>query len=347
MKIVLVTTTIHVPMVLSAYRDAGPDVAFIVAGDHKSPHESIRDLMSDLGDARYLHPDEQTRWKCSDPLGWNTIARRNIALLEAIALKPDIIVSIDDDNIPLTPGFFADIVNAFERRHAPEVRSGNSRHGPSFFNAGQFLVPPVRMRGLPRHRFVLASDSPILPFVYGPSSPLRVGVVQGMALGDPDIDAVDRLASRPTVLSAADVLHGGVVLEPVHGFWTVFNTQATAFLTELAPAMFCPPHVGRHDDIVASMITQLVMRERGFFVHFGRPLVWQARNVHDLLKDLRDEEWGYDHIGELAVHLDDLDFTREDLTPRDIWESFRDLSFFPAKAIDAALAFLDDVASLA
>src|SRR5215472_16826193 len=320
MKFVLIATTVNVPSVLAAYRDAaGIDTSFIVAGDLKSPHKDIERFLGKLGLVHYLHPDDQKRWACSELLGWNTIARRNIALLEAIALKPDAIVSIDDDNIPLDRDFLVDIRRAFERWHALEAVPADNLY-PVFFDPGH----PVRQRGVPHGH--------VSPAWHRPSLDLKVGVVQGLVFGDPDINAYTRLASNPVAHAVSDTYRAGIVFRPSYSRWTVFNTQATAFLAELAPAMFCPPRVGRHDEIVASLITQFVMRSKNLFVHFGRPLVWQARNEHDLLKDLHDELWGYEHVPHLAERLDRFDGS-EEIGLRDVWKSFRDLSWFPLLAI--------------
>ncbi len=110
------------------------------------------------------------------------------------------------------------------------------------------------------------------------------------------------------------------------------------------------PDVGRYDDIYASLIMQRVMRERNLHVHFGKPFVWQQRNPHNLIKDLRAEIDGMDNILDLAEALDGvvlekgasvLDHTaqcyaalqEEKCAPRAI----------PVKAIDAAFAFMEDI----
>jgi hypothetical protein len=112
MDIVLFTTTINCPTVLRQYRASDPDVLFIIAGDLKTPHEEIRALCAELGNAVYLDPPQQDAlgYKCSGVLGWKTIQRRNIALLEAIRSGADVVVSIDNDNAPRsepeTPNYF-------------------------------------------------------------------------------------------------------------------------------------------------------------------------------------------------------------------------------------------------
>jgi hypothetical protein len=64
------------------------------------------------------------------------------------------------------------------------------------------------------------------------------------------------------------------------------------------------PSYGRYDDIFASLVAQRVMRERELCVHFGQPFVWQTRNPHNLLSDLRAEQWGAEHTLEFSAWLD-------------------------------------------
>src|ERR1700758_1270639 len=100
MKVALVTTTIFVPHVLRLYRRCDPDVRFFIAGDWKTPLEA-NTLAGEIKNAWVIYPEMQREWKCSELIGWNCIQRRNIATLEALKWGADIIVFVDDDNIPV------------------------------------------------------------------------------------------------------------------------------------------------------------------------------------------------------------------------------------------------------
>ena len=82
--IALFTTSIGDCRVLRQYRASDPDVLMIIAGDLKTPHEEVRTLCKELGNAIYLDPVEQDKlgYACSDVIGLNSIQRRKIALLE-------------------------------------------------------------------------------------------------------------------------------------------------------------------------------------------------------------------------------------------------------------------------
>lgn len=325
MKVALITTTINVPQHLRLLRRYGEDVRFFIAGDLKSPHSGITNLLS--GSFYYLLPDEQKEWKCSEIIGWNCIQRRNIALLEALRWDADIIVSWDDDNIPLDRNYFT----AFEEILSEPFDGLQASSETGWWSAYGFLLH----RGFPHNighipHYMTVTDA-------------KVGVAAGLVLGDPDINAYTRLTKSPILLNG-DVLDqaGYVVAADV---WTVFNTQNTAFLREFAPAMFCPPAVGRYDDIIASLICQRVMRDRGYQVHFGPPFVWQERNPHDLLKDLRAEIWGMEHLLELAAWLDCWDpgaVTVVDMC-KHFWAT---CTILPQASREAALAFLADIDEL-
>jgi hypothetical protein len=97
MKIALCTTTIHVPHALKLMRKCSADVKFFIAGDEKSPHIDIVTALAGLAPYYYLPPESQGKWKCSEALGWNTLARRNIAFLEAMKWGADVIYSWDND----------------------------------------------------------------------------------------------------------------------------------------------------------------------------------------------------------------------------------------------------------
>lgn len=275
MKTVLVTTTIHVPEVLRKYRELGPDVRFVVAGDRKSPHQEILDLLNQLGGYVYLTPEEQEdRYPAlSETIGWNSIQRRNIAILEAAKLEPDVVVSIDDDNWP-KGDYFREIEESFR------PFKGLMAEGP-WFNVGELAHDRFTYRGFPRSVRSRA--------VYSLNGrPHEIGVVNGLIFGDPDTNAWERKHFSPEVKSYGIA---AVALDPSET-WSPINSQNTAYRAELAPLMMVLPRVGRYDDIWGSFIAQAVLQGTGYHVLFGKPYVDQRRNEHDLAKDIEDEGFG-------------------------------------------------------
>jgi hypothetical protein len=329
MKTALITTTVNIPRVLELYRAHSEDVRFFVALEPSKQPVGLCDYIDSIDNARWIHGDE---YKCSELIGWNTIARRNIAMLEALKWGADIVVTVDDDNIPIDPFYFEAFERALDWRKVLAPRYGSrlfdgiqASSESGWFDVGTLLDPIAPHRGFPH---VKAAAS-----TYSHCTKRKVGVAAGICLGDPDVSATTRIARAPVVHRVSELLRAGIVVDPAgerrperervtdelgtveiwrtvsRGTWTVFNSQNTAIIRELAPAFFMVPQWGRYDDIFASLVVQRIMRERGFVTHFGMPYVWQSRNQHDLLSDLKAEQFGAERILDFAQWLDGFVFT--------------------------------------
>lgn len=338
MKTALITTTINVPYVLALYRKYGPDVAFFVAGDQKSPHEAICELAATRvnGNFLYMSPDFQDDWKCSELIGWNCIQRRNIALLEAIKWEADAIITIDDDVIALNNQYFVDYQTLLSDLPKSVIQIGSAN---GWIDPGQLLTPTVQHRGIPAASHKSLQLSTI--------TDARIGVAAGLWVGDADVDATHRIANPPAVYAATALAEAGVVADPRQ--WTVWNAQNVGFIRELAPCMFQAPGIGRADDIWASLITQRIMREHNLHTHIGKPFTacWQERSKASMIRDLEEELLLYKHTADLAAWLDDFVFEPgvESVLEqtRYIYKHLDGVLWYPERARAAALAFCDDV----
>lgn len=337
MKVALITTTINVPRVLELYRafaDTGSplpvDTGFFVAADQRTP-DAAYDFCKTIG-ARIISPAEQARWRCSELLQWNNDSRRNIALLEALAWGAEIIVSIDDDMIPVSPDFFHRIRTALLNPF-----SGLELSSRSWLDTGQLTVPPARARGLPLVK-PLSTD---VGFVTG----ARVGAMQGTILGVPDADALVAGSSAPRVAGVHEVLRHGFVVgldTP-----TVFNSQITAFRRELAPA-FAQFYrwQSRNTDMFAAVLMRRIMRDRGLYTFFGPPMAYHARAWRDPRLDLQAEMFGIWHIAEFDTWLRGLVIPRGDnvvVTARYVYGlAAKELPWWPAELLAVTDAWCDD-----
>ena len=352
MKIALCTTTIHVPHALKLMRKCSEDVKFFVALDLNSNFKGIAEHMPSDAMNSWLTPDYQKKWKCSEALGWKTLSRRNIAFLEAIAWGADLIITHDDDNIPINENYFADFEKLFGPTRATQaIRLVDGFMVPlgerwnfngikvsgkqGWFDPGQFLVPPVVQRGFP----IQVKHRP----KFEPVTDAKVGVASGLILGDSDMDAYTRIGKAPVVGDVAMLAQVGCVVDP-HTY-TIFNSQNSCLLRELVPAYFMMPGIGRYDDVYAALIVQRIMRERGYHVHLGQPLVLQERNEHDLIVDLRAEVEGMAHVKAMADLLDSIviphGWTVIDDVKR-IYETLLHCEFLPRASVEAGLLWLED-----
>ncbi|HVY12151.1 MAG TPA: hypothetical protein VHB73_01140, partial [Alphaproteobacteria bacterium] len=192
----------------------------------------------------------------------------------------DVIIAIDDDN-------FLHDENFIGLHHAGLKKAGyGRRYASGWFNCCSMLAETEDKKFYPRGYPL--SERRHNPGFYWDQGLKPVGVNAGLWLGEPDIDAVTRLAIFPEAIGFAK--QDSTILAP--GTWCPFNSQNTALRRELLPAWFMSPHVGRFDDIWASYIVQACMAAMGHVLHFGHPLVHQDRNAHDLFHDFDLERLG-------------------------------------------------------
>ena len=157
MKIALCTTTIHVPHALKLMREIGPDVRFFVAGDQQDAQGSLRGVLSLGENTTVCLPESGHKWKCSEAIGWNTLARRNIAFLEALKWGADFIYSWDNDNIPINDGAHFYWMSRFRFPFNGIKITGTD----GWFDPGQLLIPPTRHRGFPYDKPVSKTAYPV------------------------------------------------------------------------------------------------------------------------------------------------------------------------------------------
>ncbi|WP_298337987.1 hypothetical protein [Ferrimicrobium sp.] len=263
----IVTTTINPPTEAIRRYDAMEDWNLIVIGDRKTPTDY------QLKRGRYVSPADQERYdhELSDAIGWNCIQRRNFGILLAYEMGAEVIALIDDDNIPQA-NWGSQVLVGSEvevRWHATSL--------DAFDPVGATNYRALWHRGYPlellsqRHY-----EEPVVRRV-------KVDVDAGFWNGDPDIDAICRLEHAPECeFDPSFFPIASSVMAP-------FNSQNTMLAREVVPCYFLYPHIGRMDDIWAAYYVQA----HGFQAVFSEPSVYQDRNEHDLIRDLKAEIIGY------------------------------------------------------
>lgn len=294
MKIAFTTTTIHVPEFLGDYvldaKKHGVAIDIIVAGDKKTPAAcaSYCENLAALHNVPVLYSGaaHQQHYLKSFPeldafLPWNCVQRRNLAVLMAYQAGADIIVLMDDDNFIAQDNYFAGYAHVGKTTRVPAISSASG-----WYNICETLREAQDRRFYPRGYPVSqrSMDAPVTE----EQAQGRVVVNAGLWLGDPDIDAVTRLAAPIDVTAYKRTGHFALSA----GTWAPFNSQNTAIARECVPAYFLCPNIGRFDDIWASYVVKRIADHLGDTISFGEPLVRQNRNPHDLWADVDLERMG-------------------------------------------------------
>jgi len=277
MKKVIVTTTINSPTEAIEKFQALPGWELVVIGDKKTP----KDYHLERG--IYVPPEEQEKYdkELSDAIGWNCIQRRSFGLLWAHDMDTDIVAVVDDDNIPyegwgedLSIG--KDVEANFYDTDLPAFDPVGATNHEHLWHRGYPLELLAKRDYSKRSRKVVRPD-----------------IQADFWNGDPDIDAICRMEHAP------ECQFDPKKFPLASNKMSPFNSQNTFISGSLLKDYFLFPHVGRMDDIWASYYVQA----KGYKVVYGRPSVYQDRNQHNLVKDMKQEYLGYEHNLDLVKDL--------------------------------------------
>lgn len=280
----IVITSIFDPSEAVKAYAAIPDVRLIVVGDQKTPPNWTCD------GADYLSIIDQAAFapELSKAIPFDHYSRKMIGYLTALKSGAEIIIDTDDDNLPKPNWGFPKYEGAFEQIDV----------GRGFVNVYQwFTNSNIWPRGLPLD--LISTD--FRPKAQTKLGNFRVGVWQGLADGDPDVDAVYRLTSDQ--LCCFDD-RTPVVL--ANGTVSPFNSQNTAIIRPLFPLLYLPAHVTfRFTDILRGLVAQPLMWLHGYSLGFTRATVIQERNPHDYMQDFISEFPMYLHCRDVVDIVSD------------------------------------------
>lgn len=277
MKKFIVTTTINPPTEAIEKFQSMPDWELVVIGDKKTPADYR------LRRGIYVSPEEQAKYDpaLSEAIGWNCVQRRSFGFLWAQDLQADVVAVVDDDNIPLA-GWGENLLVGSE----VEV---------DYYETDLPAFDPV---GATNHRHLWHRGFPLqlLPqrdYTRKTRKTVRVDIQADFWNGAPDIDAFCRMEYAPQCeFDAACFPMASNKPGP-------FSSQNTFLSGACLRDYFMFPHVGRMDDIWASYYLQA----KGCRAVWNRASVYQRRNVHDLLCDMRQESLGYENNLKLVEDL--------------------------------------------
>jgi hypothetical protein len=268
MRKYIVITTINEPSDAVVAYSKMNDHQLIVIGDNKTPKRWT------CKNVEYVSVSKQKKldFELINILPYNHYSRKMIGYLIAIKAGAQFIIDTDDDNIPKEKWTFPEFTSSYE--FLP--------NNMGFINIYQlFTKKKIWPRGLPLNYI---NDQCDLENVIR-NRICKVGIWQGLADEDPDVDAIYRLTN--------DSLTFFDEREPVvlgEGTISPFNTQNTIIRKELFPLLYLPTYVSfRFTDIMRGIIAQPIMWLYGYQLGFIKATVIQKRNAHDLMKDFISE----------------------------------------------------------
>ena len=284
MKRALVVTTIAKPTNAMLQLAAGAvlnDIDFYVIGDKKTPHFSL------AGSKYYSLELQQAQGMNTARFGpINSYTRKNVGYILAMTGKPDAIVETDDDNIPMA-GFWDE----------PKQKVSTSFvDGKGWANVYRlFNEAKIWPRGLPLDEINTRYASTYKKDVNCP-------IQQGLANGDPDVDAIYRL-----ITGGDTYFYSNRSIALGQNVWCPFNSQNTTWFREAFPLMYLPSTCTfRMTDIWRSFVAQRILWVNDQNVFFKSPTVFQKRNEHNLMDDFAQEVPGYLNNKKIADGLSGL-----------------------------------------
>ena len=249
---------------------------FVVIGDRKSPGDWA------LGGVDYRSIEDQRNldFELGGLLPENSYTRKMLGYLIAASSSTRWIRETDDDNIPYD-NFFNfpedELSVVFPQRTSPWLNIY------SYFT-DRFVWP----RGFPLSLVKSPLTKPITDHTRDIQSPY---LLQAVADGDPDVDAIYRLTAPDT---SNITFSQRTSLALTNGLWSPFNSQATTWPRELFPLMYLPTTCTfRMTDIWRSFVAQRLLPGLGASLVVTSATVHQERNEHDFLEDFTQEIPGY------------------------------------------------------
>ena len=264
--IYIATTTINRPTKALKLFAKNKNCKLIVSLDKKSKDFELKNSI--VLSTKY----QEKKWpRLSKLVGWNCIQRRNFAILEAYERGAEIIALIDDDNIPYNNWFKNIFLN--KQIKCNEIKTNKKIFDP----VGYTNHSNLWHRGLPLE---LVNNR---KYKKGKKQLIKPDIQANFWNGDPDIDAVCRMIFKPECNFKKNFFpFFSKKISP-------FNSQNTLITRKVIKDYFLFPHILRMYDIWASFY----VTSKKYRVLYNEPTVYQQRNVHNLIKDFKDEYIGY------------------------------------------------------
>ncbi len=309
-----------------------PSWCLVIVPDLKTPDDYMDKLAalhsngkgdSSLDNVFYFSIEKQREWEhVEGPFGlfvrstpWKHFCRKNIGYLFTILHGAKYIFDFDDDN------FVKVDLDGSPVQLIPEDMGSDDilrlkgvnviMQGSNAFNHHPIMGASVNnswARGFPieliqdvhtQGNIAYETD---LAFA---NAKKEIGVIQFLADGNPDIDAMHRI-SKPLPMNFP-LDNAKSVLVPTHSY-APYNAQATIHTKNALWATLLPGSVpGRVSDIWRSYFAQCIFHDAGIQLVFSPPKILQERNEHNYLGDFNAEQDLYTKSGKLIEFLSEWD----------------------------------------
>jgi len=271
---------------------------FVIAGDTKTPDEAFFDR-SDI-DYISITDQEASGTHLATCAPKQSYTRKMFGYLHAMKHSAQYIVDTDDDNWP-KDDFFADRDSMFAKsNNLNEFSNPVTYTDVGWLNIYRHFAPSSNIwpRGFP-----LSLIGRGLPLARCAERENFAVVLQGLADGSPDVDAIHRLVYPDTEFKFQK-------RDPIQlsgTSWCAFNSQNTTWAPEAFLLMYLPSTCSfRMTDIYRGYITQRILIEMGRSIIFHGSTVHQDRNEHNIIHDFLDEMDNYRDDGAFIKGLSEL-----------------------------------------
>jgi hypothetical protein len=322
-KFIVITSIFQPTEAVNAFA-SNKEYQLVVAGDKKTPADW------NYPNVKYLSVAEQQNigTHLKQLLPYNHYCRKMMGYLYALEQGCTSIIDTDDDNIPKDNWHFPSFEGDFA--FIPG--------GKGYVNIYQLYTDQkIWARGLPLQliakQFHLDKELT--------NAKVKVGIWQGLADEDPDVDAIYRLTSDTPCYFKE---HPPVVLGK--GTISPFNSQNTLIREELFPLLYLPTYVTfRFTDILRGLVAQPIMWLYDYLLGFTDATVVQKRNPHDYVKDFISEIPMY-QFGEQVIDITTGAISASRSIEDNLFSTYEALekkSIVEAKELEVLSAWLKDI----
>ena len=292
----VVVTTINAPTDAVKKLAALSDWRVVVVGDTKTP------AGWHWPNVTYLSVEAQLTlgYSTTQLLKTRAYQRKNVGYLYAVQHGAEVIYETDDDNaltldhVPIVAGSTLLDAGAGTAARVLEFVSD----ALTVNHHAHFGQPSTWPRGYPLE----AIGEPHVATVR--EAPVAPAVQQGLADGDPDMDAVFRLTRKPASKRIDFTFEAAPPVALPFGSFGPYNAQNTVFTRAGLWATVLPQTVEfRVCDIWRAYFTQRLLWGTGAQLTFVAPYVYQLRNAHTYHADYVSEKQIFDQATQLLAWL--------------------------------------------